>query len=396
MIKIARWPSTRFSHREFELVWASMRLTFTLVVLACLSARPFARADSARHDIRVEMGTEYDSNPDRAEQIANGAAPTAPSPLARLVASGNWASAIGQTGGLALSGAVAGKRFFDQAARGDDVLVVQTGANGTLRVAGRTILGVAGSYYDAFQRGPVDRRDFRSLTPALRIEQGFAKAAQLTLGAGYRWFFFKSDDNFSFAGPTAALTARQVFPGNLERGEADWEWSAGASLEWRGFSGLACTNNTCTPDSSSPPHHLDRFWVGHVELSRTTTFLLGAGAALHINQSNSYGEGLLRGVFHLRAVVPLPWSLSFSSRADLAATHYWKSLILAQDQNAGAPLVSIEDENRSTLRIELARPLAQGFEIGARYVVYSSFPSRGSIDYHRQTALLYLAIFDER
>jgi hypothetical protein len=294
---------------------------------------------------------------------------------------------------------VAGKRFFDQAARGDDVFVAQAGANGTFRVAGRTILGLAGGYYDAFQRGPVDRRDFRSLAPALRIEQGFARAAQLTLGGGYRWFTFKSDGNFSFAGPTAFVTARQMFPGNLERGEADWEWTAGASLEWRSFEELACTSADCAAQPASPPHRLDRFWVTHVELTRTTAFLLAAGAALHVNQSNSYGEGLVRGVFHARAVVPLPWALSLSSRADLVATHYWNSLFLAQavqDPNAGAPLVSVEDENRSTLRIELARPLGQGFEIGARYVLYTSFPSSGSVDYRRQTALLYLAVFDER
>ena len=379
-----------------------MRLTVTLVVLTLLGARSWARADPARYDVRVELGTEYDTNPDRAEQITNYTPPlpqAGPSPLARLVASGNWSSAIGKSGALALSGAMAGKRFVDQDARGDDVLVAQAGANGTLRVAGRTFLGLAGSYYDAFQRGPIDRRDFRSLAPTLRIEQGFARAAQLTLGGGYRWFTFKPDDNFSFAGPTAFLTARQMFPGSLERGEADWEWTAGASLEWRSFEGLACTNESCTTEASSQPHRLDRFWTSHIELTRTTTFLLGAGAALHLNQSNSRGEGLVRGVFHLRAVVPLPWELSLSSRADLAATHYWNSLLLAQvaqDPNAGAPLVSVEDENRSTLRIELARPLARGFEIGARYVFYTSFPGSGSVDYRRQTALLYLAVFDER
>ena len=265
-----------------------MRLTFSLVALTLLCPHFWVHADPARYDLRVELGTEYDSNPDRSEQIANYAPPipqTGPSPLARLVAAGNWASALGQSGGLSLSGAVAGKRFFDQTARGDDVLIAQAGANGTLRVAGRTILGLAGSYYDAFQRGPVDPRDFRSLTPALRIEQGFAQAAQFTLGGGYRWFTFKSDDNFSFAGPTAFVTARQMFPGNLERGGADWEWTAGASLEWRGFEGLACINETCTAETSAPPRRLDRFWVSHVELARTTTFLLGAGAALHINQA---------------------------------------------------------------------------------------------------------------
>jgi hypothetical protein len=256
---------------------------------------------------------------------------------------------------------------------------------------------VAGGYYDAFQRGPVDRRDFRSLAPTLRIEQGFARTMQLTVGGGYRWFTFKPDDNFSFAGPTAFVTARQIIPGNLDRGEADWEWTAGASLEWRGFDGLACASADCTAASSFGSRRLDRFWVGHVELVRTTAFLLAAGAALHLNQSNSYGEGLIRGVFHARMVVPLPWALSLSSRADLVATHYWNSLLLAQaDPNAGAPLVSIEDENRSTLRIELSRPLGQGCELGARYVIYSSFPGSGSVDYRRQTALLYLAVFDER
>lgn len=377
-----------------------MRLTVVIVALSVLGARPWARADSARHDLRVELGSEYDSNPDRAEQIANYVPPLPPasaSPLARLVASGNWASALGQSGALALSGAVAGKRFFDQAARNDDVLILQTGANGTLRVAERTVLGAAGGYYDAFQRGPVDRRDFRSIAPALRIEQGFVRTLQLTLGGGYRWFTFKSDDNFSFAGPTAFVTARQILPGNLDRGEADWEWSAGASLEWRGFDGLACASADCAAVSSSGSRRLDRFWVSHIEITRTTAFFLAAGAALHLNQSNSYGEGLVRGVFHARAVVPLPWALSFSSRADLVATHYWNSLLLAQaDPNAGAPLVSIEDENRSTLRIEVSRPLGQGFEIGARYVITSSFPGGGSVDYRRQTALLYLAVFDER
>ena len=375
-----------------------MRPGFTLTVLIALGACSAARADTDHHDLRVELGPEYDSNPDRSEHIAN-TRPTltqaAPSPLARLVASGNWASTLGQAGALSLSGALAGKRFLHDDARGDDVLIAQAGANGSLRLARRTILGATGGYYDAFQRGPIDRRDFRSLTPVLRLEQGFGEAAQLALGGGYRWFTFKSSDSLSFAGPTAFVTIRQMFPGDMASEAADWEWNAGAALEWRGFDGPACSNDTCTPVASAPTR-LDRFWLGHVEVARTSSFLLGAGAALHVNQSNSRGEALVRGVFHLRAVVPLPWTLSLSTRADLVVTHYQNSLLLAQDPSAGVPLASIEDENRSTLRIEVSRPLAQGIEIGTRAVLYTSFPSRGSIEYSRQTFLLYLAVFDER
>ena len=78
-----------------------MRPGFTLTVLIALGACSAARADTDHHDLRVELGPEYDSNPDRSEHIAN-TRPTltqaAPSPLARLVASGNWASTLGQAG----------------------------------------------------------------------------------------------------------------------------------------------------------------------------------------------------------------------------------------------------------------------------------------------------------
>jgi hypothetical protein len=375
-----------------------MRLTLALPVLLLFGACPLARAEADRHELRVELGTEYDSNPDRAETISDGT-PILPragaSPLARMVASAGWASAPGRFYGLALSGALAGKRFFNEEARGDDVLITQANGAGTVRVAPRLGLGAAVGYYDAFQRGPVDRRDFRSFTPTLRLEYGVGKISQLALGGGYRWFTFKSDDRLSFSGPTASLLFRQVLPGDLDTGGADWEWNAGALFEGRNFVGPACTNDTCTADSSTPGRQ-DRLWMGHIELTRTTSFLAGAGASVHYNPSNSTGESLVRGLFHLRGVVPLPWSFSLSGRADLVVTHYRNSLLLVKDPNAAAPLVSIEDENRSTLRFELSRPLAKGLEIGARVVFYSSFPSRGSVEYSRQTALLYLAVFDER
>lgn len=375
-----------------------MRLTLALPVLLLFGACPRALAESDHHDLRVELGTEYDSNPDRAETIsdANPILPRAgASPLARMVASGGWASAAGRRYALALSGALAGKRFFNEEARGDDVLITQASGAGNVRLGQRAGLGAGVGYYDAFQRGPVDRRDFRSFTPSLRLEYGLGKGSQLALGSGYRWFTFKSDDRLSFSGPTASLIFRQLLPGDLDAGAADWEWNTGAFLEWRDFVGPACTNDTCTSDPSTPGRR-DRLWMGHVELARTSSFLVGAGASVHFNQSNSTGESLVRGLFHARGVVPLPWSFSLSGRADLVVTHYRNSLQLVKDPNAAAPLVSIEDENRSTLRFELARPLAKGIEIGTRVVLYSSFPSRGSVEYARQTALLYLAVFDER
>jgi hypothetical protein len=374
-----------------------MRPSFALAVLAlaCLRATAQAQVGQFRHELRAELGPEYDSNPTRAEQVSSLGAPMAGrSALSRLVLSASGALALGRRLGLAAQGGLAGKRFVNPEAHGEDVLVAQAGSTVSLRLAARTSLSLAGTYYDAFQRGPDDRRDFRSGAPSLRFDQGFATLGLLSLGGGHRWFSFKSDSAYSFAGPTAFVRLRHTLPGDLETGGADWELGVGGALEWRGFSGPACERDLCAADPARP-RHSDRFWLAHAEITRTATVLLGAGAALHVNQSNSYGEALVRGAFHLRGVVPLPWELSLSARAEVVVTRYADSLPLTRDPEKGTPRISIEDESRSTLRLEMARPLCDQVEIGGRYVWYTSVPSSGPVDFRRHTLLLYLAILHE-
>jgi hypothetical protein len=53
--------------------------------------------------------------------------------------------------------------------------------------------------------------------------------------------------------------------------------------------------------------------------------------------------------------------------------------------------VNIEDEGRSTLRLELARPLGDRFDLGLRYTLFTSAPRSNEVRYERQTALLFLA-----
>jgi hypothetical protein len=272
--------------------------------------------------------------------------------------------------------------------------VAQAALSDSLRLAARTYTAAAFSYYDVFQRRSIELPDFRSLQPSLRVEQRLGQALLLSLGGGYRWFTYKPDGAFSFHAPTAFLSVRQLLPGDLLAGGADWEWSAGASCELRAFAGAACTAGGCE-QASSEPRHRDRFWIGHAEWSRTGAWLFGSGAAVHWNQSNSYGESLVRGLLHARAVVPLPLELSLSIRAEVVATRYRDPLTFLQPV-AGLPSASIEDESRSTLRVELSRLFESRFELGARYVYYTSAPASGAVDFRRQTVLFYLAFLDER
>jgi hypothetical protein len=372
-----------------------MRQSVALVVLLLAGLSGPMQAQAApRFELRGEFGPEYDTNPTRAERLS-AAADLAPGPsaLSRFVtsASGAWGFAPGV--GLSLSGGVGGKRFVNADAHGEDVLVAQASGVVTMGVTDAVRLALSGAYYDAFQRGPTDRRDFRSGAPGLRLDRRFAEHGVLSVAGGYRWYAFKSDDAFSFSGPTASVRVHQSFPGDLGKGAADWDWDAMASLEWRGFAGPACERDVCT--DAVGPRHTDRFWLISGEITRTSAMLVGAGAAVHVNRSNSYGESLVRGALHLRSVLPLPARFSLSARAEVVTTRYADSLPLVRDPEMGTPRISIEDESRSTLRIELARPLSANVEIGTRYTLYTSAPSTGPLDFRRQTVLLYLAVLNE-
>jgi len=357
-----------------------------------------ARAQSAegvRYDWRLEDGVEYDTNPVRAERIkGTDPIPTAPaSPLARLVASGSLAVHAGDRNFLAASGAFGGKWFWESEARAANVLVAQAAASDTLRLHERTHLALAAAYYDVFQRRSTDLPDFRSLAPYLRLDHGLAKSLLASLGGGYRWFTFKPDSDFSFVAPTFFFILRHNLLGNSLEGGADWEWSARASVELRDFGGPACSSSGCG-EGAGADRHRDRFWIGQVEFTRTGRWLFGSGLAAHLNQSSSFGESLGRGILHLRAVIPLPWEFSLSMRGEVVATRYADPLTFRQPVG-GLPSASIEDESRSTLRVELARLLDSRFEIGARYIFYTSAPTSSSVEYQRQTFLLYLAFLDE-
>jgi hypothetical protein len=374
-----------------------MRVRIIATLGLCLAATSAeVRAEQLDYDWRLEDGVEYDTNPTRVEQIeGTPASPAAPaSALARIVASGGLAARLGERNTLAASGAFGGKWFAASEARAANVLVAQASFSDTLRIWQRTQASVAMAYYDVFQRRSGVLPDFRSLAPGLRLDQGLAKGLAMSLGGGYRWFTFKTDGAYSFQSPTASFSIRHVLPGDLLSGGADWEWSAGGSFEARTFDGAACTASGCSQDGSSPRHR-DRFWIGHAEWSRTGGWLLGAGAALHLNQSNSYGESLWRGLFHVRTVVPLPWELSLSARAEVVATRYRDPLTFLQPV-AGLPSASIEDESRSTVRVELARPFEGHFELGVRYAYYTSAPAFGAVEFRRQTVLVYFAFLDER
>jgi hypothetical protein len=365
-----------------------------LSVLAAVVAVAGARGawgQAVRYEVRAEVGAEYDSNPGRTEEVRGGTAgpPIEGAALGRLVLGADLAARLGERQALSLSLGGAGKRFGARA-RSDDVLVGQAAAAWNVRVGAGTAVALAGTYYDVAQRPSLEARDFRSLAPALRVDQALGRG-QLTVGAGYRWFTYKPEPDFDFQGPTVMALYRQLIPAE-GAGVADWEWAAGLNGELRAFTGIRCISLDACPAPPTAGARRDQFWMAHLEATRTGRFLAGAGLAVDGNLSNSYAETVVRGILHLRAVVTLPADVVLSARAELVAAWYREPVPLSRPLVAGAPQASIEDERRTTLRAEAVRPLSPNVDLGVRYGLYTNELAAGPVRFRRQTVLLFVGV----
>ncbi|HET6149708.1 MAG TPA: hypothetical protein VFH68_19375 [Polyangia bacterium] len=380
-----------------------------LVIAAAGGQASSAAGQALRYDLRTELGGEYDDNAHRTEIVdgAENQPRVVGSPVVRAAVAGRLSDAVARGQQLALSATLAGKLFTAPAARSEDVAIAESSARWRVAMSALTGIALQAQYYEAFQRAgdgaaaAAERRDFRSLTPALHFDLRAVDSTVLVAGAGYRWFVFKSDRGFDFEAPSASLDVRWMHepPGDQEGdGDgADWELTAGGSLERRAFAGRALVAASNTAPTAPPPQRADTFLVAHLELTRVGGFLAGAGYALHVNDSNSYGESLTRHVATLRLATPLPLHCYLAARAELIFAHYREPVAIGRVSTTGR-LLSIDDENRSSLRVDLSRALTQRWLLLARYTIYANEigVSSAVARYRRQTALLSVAFTFEK
>jgi hypothetical protein len=384
------------------------RAPSALLALACLTAAGAARAEAddatgnEHYSLRAELGLEVDTNAHRTE-IVTGAdnPPLVTSPVERLVVAGTLSDVIADGQAVMMSATAAGKLFDAPAARDENVAIAQSSLAWQEALGGSKTLTLSGAYYEAFQAQSTnlvdasERRDFRSLAPSAQLAFAPAERWDLALGLGYRSFEFKPDRDDDFTAPTATLESRWLPVG---AGTADWEVSAGAAFEDRTFGGPALTNNCAGTTQaifacSGPDTRHDQFLMTHLDLTRVGQVLTGVGYAFHDNRSNSYGETVLRHFFTARFAAPLPGGLTLAARAELLLAFYSQPVVIGQIQPGSFSSVeSIDDENRSSLRVDLSRALGDRLRVVMRYTFYANeIANAAPISYRRQTLLLSLA-----
>jgi hypothetical protein len=363
-----------------------------------------AEAANERYYLRAELGPELDTNAHRTEIVnVPGVVnpPVVSSPLARAVLAGSLSDVVGNGHEVSMSATLAAKVFEKAAARDEDVGIAESTLMWRAPLGKQTALGLAGAYYEAFQREaapPVyafDRRDFRSITPTVRLLAAVSEHAELGVGGGYRFFVFKPDHTYDFQAPSASVDLR--WTRETEDGAADWEAAFRGAYERRAFASAPFVEPACMGGGICPPvagagTRLDHFATGAVDVSRTGRVLIGAGYALHLNLSNSFGETVLRHFFTAHFAAALPLELYLALRVEILFARYADHVVIAQADTVGRTFVSIEDENRNNARVDLSRNLTDRLQLIARYTYYANELGTGNVvSYRRQTALLSLA-----
>lgn len=367
---------------------SAVALTFLLLALTGASAR----GAETFWGLRLETGIEHDSNPERLEEPQGLPPPTIVGAQAARLSAGLDADLLTEDRHLlSLRLSTASKRYFQEPAAGEDLLLTDGRVGLDLSLGDRNTFGLSLAHYDAFQRASSlpDARDFRSTTPGLRWDHQWGRA-RYSLGGGWRWFVFKPERAFDFQAPSAYLAYRHHIAPPLDQPDAEWDWSASLQFERRAFQGPSCASLASCLTQGAPLRR-DTFLALAMELTRTGAQLVGGGTSLISNRSNSYGESLERLAFHLRAALLLPLGLSLGIRGEAVLTRYRDRVPVGHDATSNR-FVNIEDEGRSTLRLELARPLGDSFDLGLRYTLFTSAPRSSQVRYDRQTALLFLAV----
>jgi hypothetical protein len=276
-----------------------------------------------------------------------------------------------------------------------------------VRVARFLHVALIGDYYDAWQLpvAPYRARDFRSGAALARI-YFLDPLGEVALSGGYRGFQYKPDPYFDFqaAQATAYAIARTHFGANDDH---ELDVAATYHLERRYFSGVVeqfQQNNEIDPMLRCAYGHeiLDRCLVAGSELRADWFHEMGAeltyvgpllaavGYGIQLNQSNSFGQSLLRQLITVKIAYRLPWNLYATVKAQLYITKYLDPVLLDRVVNTQT-FITIEDENRNAIIVDVERPIgATGLAVDARYSLYTNEISPSPVSFLRH--LVYLGL----
>lgn len=359
---------------------------------SCAHAHAHAQGnDALRVTGAVEAGVEGDSNAHRAysEQPLLG---TTPAAVARAALRAKATFRPMRSRSWELSALVAGKHFAGAPGVADeDVLVVGADARFVQSLGERpAALALHLSLYDALERddGDGEEHDFRTgdATASLTLlREGAPDRA--TLSVGYRAFRYKPDGDYDFGGEHLGLAVARRWPlGDLGPVVAlGLDYTASR----RGYAGEAWENR-CPADAMVEPACLFRAGVARGDLLHVAAASLGWSGdrlvdlryELSLDDSTSFGQSFLRHRVELGLTTDLLLRLVLTARLTVQLTQFLDPVLFARDVG----VFTIEDENRNSLLLHLARDLGERVALEARLALHANELATDELGYRRITA----------
>lgn len=356
----------------------------------CVVAASRVAAAQPASTLTVEGGAEADSNVQRVETGEGLDTMRRGGPVLRL----GWR--YDRRGRLARGGYVAGASMLarmvtDDAAKSENVALF-AGDLRTLHTVGKrpVAVGAGIGYADALAFSTnVGARTFRTAAADIMLVLRKDDARSLTLAIGPRYFAYKPRREYDWWGPSIAARLDLTL-WEPSGGARSLELAAVLGFEARIYDSVAYTN-ACPEDAPPSPScfgatsllRRDRYQRAGVELTYTGRVIGTLGYQLTVIDSNSFGPSLLRHRGTLSATTELPKKLIGTVLATLQIDKYLDGLVVEKDLQH-QEYTSLDDANRSSLQIRLARRMTDAFSLEGRVAVWRDIGGTLDTEYRRE------------
>jgi hypothetical protein len=133
----------------------------------------------------------------------------------------------------------------------------------------------------------------------------------------------------------------------------------------------------------------DRHQRASVELDWVGDVVATVGYQLTVIDSNSYGQSLIRHRITSSATAELADKLFATATATLQIDQYPDRVVVEKDIQH-QEFTNLEDENRSSLQVRIARELSDTWLLEARGAIWRDFGNTGTASFRRE--LIYAGV----
>ena len=242
----------------------------------------------------------------------------------------------------------------------------------------------------------IGARTFRNLGADALLVMSNEDEHELTLGFGVRDFTYKPDHDFDWHGP-AANARLELMLWQPAAKTKSLELVATLGFENRTFDAVALIN-ACRPDAPANPmctaatdlERRDRYQRLGVDLTWVGRQVATVGYQITIIDSNSFGQSLARHRIAMSGTAQLPGEIYGTLLAILQIDQYLDGLLVRRDLQQ-QEFTNVEDENRSSLQLRLARKLRGQWAVEGRAAIWRNIiGGADELDFQRE--LVYLGL----